>query len=228
MQHVHEQGLVAEQRERTGQQTPGGGGDLHHAHQQQQAAQPHEGVGRGRSPVVDPAPEHPGQQGADREQPQAGDERAPVAQPRLGTAQRRPGERAAAASAATGVAASASVAVPEVMAPDELTLSTALALLDQAAQGEEPLGHCPQTGKPVYLKMGRFGPYVQRGDADGEEKPQNASLLKGMSPEDIDLETALNNIFEELSLPPEVQLDCLTVHLAPNAVYGLPFPKRLG
>ncbi len=30
-------------------------------------------------------------------------------------------------------------------------------------QAEEPLGHCPETGKPVYLKVGRFGPYVQRG-----------------------------------------------------------------
>ncbi len=34
----------------------------------------------------------------------------------------------------------------------------------------------------MYLKSGRFGPYVQRGAADGEEKPQNASLLKGMQP----------------------------------------------
>jgi DNA topoisomerase-1 len=81
--------------------------------------------------------------------------------------------------------------LPEDMPPDELTLAAALALLEQAAQGDEPLGHCPQTGKPVYLKTGRFGPYVQRGDAGGEEKPQNASLLKGMRPEDVDLNTAL-------------------------------------
>ena len=39
----------------------------------------------------------------------------------------------------------------------------------------------PETNKPVYLKTGRFGPYVQRGNPDDEEeKPQNASLLKGM------------------------------------------------
>jgi hypothetical protein len=43
----------------------------------------------------------------------------------------------------------------------------------------------------VYLKTGRFGPYVQRGVPDDEEKPQNASLLKGMSPADVDLATAL-------------------------------------
>lgn len=81
--------------------------------------------------------------------------------------------------------------LPEETPPDEVTLEAALKLLDQAAQGDEPLGMCPETGKPVYLKVGRFGPYVQRGTPEDEEKPQNASLLKGMNPSDIDLETAL-------------------------------------
>ena len=36
-------------------------------------------------------------------------------------------------------------------------------MLDKAGQGEEPLGICPDTDKPVFLKVGRFGPYVQRG-----------------------------------------------------------------
>lgn len=79
----------------------------------------------------------------------------------------------------------------EDIAPDEVTVSMALELLEQAAQGDEPLGTCPDTGKPVYLKVGRFGPYVQRGSPDDEEKPQNASLLKGMSPESVDFQTAL-------------------------------------
>lgn len=87
--------------------------------------------------------------------------------------------------------------LPDKMAPDELTLAVALELLDKAAQGDEPLGVCPQTGKPVYLKVGRFGPYVQRGRPEDEEKPQNASLLKGMRPEDVTLELAL----KLLSLP---------------------------
>ena len=85
----------------------------------------------------------------------------------------------------------------EDMAPDELTIEKAEELLSQAAQGEEPLGVCPETGKPVFLKVGRFGPYVQRGVADDEEKPKNASLLKGMKPEDVTLEVALRL----LSLP---------------------------
>ncbi|HMP07929.1 MAG TPA: topoisomerase C-terminal repeat-containing protein, partial [Lacipirellulaceae bacterium] len=87
--------------------------------------------------------------------------------------------------------------IPEDTPPDELPLEAALRLLQQAAQGEEPLGVCPDTDKPVYLKTGRFGPYVQRGVPDDEEKPQNASLLRGMTPADVDLATAL----KLLSLP---------------------------
>jgi DNA topoisomerase I len=87
--------------------------------------------------------------------------------------------------------------LPDKLPPDEVTLDTALEMLDKAAQVEEPLGICPDTHKPVYVKIGRFGPYVQRGSGDDEEKPQNASLLKGMDPEHVDLATAL----KLLSLP---------------------------
>ena len=88
--------------------------------------------------------------------------------------------------------------IPDGMAPDEITVEKAVELLEQAAKADEPLGTCPDTGKPVYLKSGRFGPYVQRGSREDDEKPKNASLLKGMEPEDIDLATAL----KLLSLPP--------------------------
>jgi DNA topoisomerase-1 len=86
--------------------------------------------------------------------------------------------------------------IPEGFPPDELSVTAALEMLDQAAQAEQPLGTCPDTGKLVYVKTGRFGPYVQRGASDDEEK-HNASLLKGMKAEDIDLATAL----KLLSLP---------------------------
>jgi DNA topoisomerase-1 len=87
--------------------------------------------------------------------------------------------------------------IPDEMPPDEMTLEKALELLDQASAGIEPLGMCPDTHKPVYLKQGRFGPYVQRGTADDEEKPKNASLLAGMTPADVTMEVALRL----LSLP---------------------------
>ncbi len=78
-----------------------------------------------------------------------------------------------------------------------MTIERALELLSHAEQAEEPLGVCPDTNKPVYLKVGRFGPYVQRGSSEDEEKPKNASLMKGMKPEDVTLEVALRL----LSLP---------------------------
>jgi DNA topoisomerase I len=81
--------------------------------------------------------------------------------------------------------------LPEGLTPEELTLEKCRELFSHASQADEPLGVCPDTGKPVFLKVGRFGPYVQRGTPDDEEKPQNASLLKGMTPETIDLATAL-------------------------------------
>ena len=87
--------------------------------------------------------------------------------------------------------------LPDQMAPDELTMQRAEELLSQSAGAEEPLGMCPETGRPVYLKQGRFGPYVQLGTAEDDEKPKNASLLKGMAPDQITLEVALRL----LSLP---------------------------
>ena len=90
--------------------------------------------------------------------------------------------------------------LPDKMPPDEVKLDVALEMLDKAAQGDEPLGICPDTHKPVFLKIGRFGPYVQRGTPEDEGKPKNASLLKGMQPEDVDLDMAL----KLLSLPREL------------------------
>ncbi len=71
--------------------------------------------------------------------------------------------------------------LPNEMAPDEITLEKALELLAGAAKSEEPLGHDPDTGKPIYIKNGRFGPYFQLGDNDDEEK-RNASILKTINP----------------------------------------------
>jgi len=90
--------------------------------------------------------------------------------------------------------------IPDDLAPDELTMAKAVEMLSQASLAEEPLGHDADTGKPVYLKVGRFGPYVQLGSADDEDKPKNASLMRGMKPEDVTLEVAL----KLLSLPREL------------------------
>jgi DNA topoisomerase-1 len=86
--------------------------------------------------------------------------------------------------------------IPDELPPDELTLQTALEMLAKQELGDQPIGVHPETLKPIYIKQGRFGPYVQMGEADDEEK-KNASLLKGMSPENLSLEMAI----QLLSLP---------------------------
>ena len=72
---------------------------------------------------------------------------------------------------------------------------------DGAAEiGTKKLGADPKTGLEVTLRNGRFGPYVQLGEAVDGAKPKRASLQKGMTPEDIDLDRAL----ALLSLPREI------------------------
>ncbi|MBE6310267.1 MAG: type I DNA topoisomerase [Bacteroidales bacterium] len=61
--------------------------------------------------------------------------------------------------------------------------------------GERILGNDPKTGKPVSVKIGRFGPVVQLGSAEADEKPQFASLKKDQSINTITLEDAIK-LFE--------------------------------
>lgn len=65
----------------------------------------------------------------------------------------------------------------------------------ERASGERLLGEHPESGKPVYSRIGRYGPMVQVGEAEDEEKPEFASLLKGQSIDTITLEEALK-LFE--------------------------------
>lgn len=59
------------------------------------------------------------------------------------------------------------------------------------AKGERELGIDPQSGKPVVARLGRFGPMVQIGAADEEEKPRFAKLRQNQSIETITLDEAL-------------------------------------
>jgi DNA topoisomerase-1 len=68
------------------------------------------------------------------------------------------------------------------------------------ATGERELGIHPENGKKISVRIGRFGPFVQIGDSEGEEKPLYASLRAGQSIETITIEEAL----ELFKLPKKV------------------------
>lgn len=67
------------------------------------------------------------------------------------------------------------------------------------AAGDGALGEHPDTGKTIYLKDGRFGPYLEM-EVEGEDKPKRGSIPKGWNPADVDLEKAVMLI----DLPREV------------------------
>ena len=71
---------------------------------------------------------------------------------------------------------------------------------NQHKAGERNLGNDPKTGKPVFVKIGRFGPVVQIGSAEDKDKPQFAQLPSDKSIETITLEEAL----ELFKLPREL------------------------
>lgn len=106
--------------------------------------------------------------------------------------------------------------LPEDVVPDELTPERAEELL-AAPSGGRVLGEDPETGRPVMVRSGRYGPYVTEELPEGaEEKPRTASLFQSMSPETITLEDAL----KLLSLPRVVgEADGEQV-LARNGRYG--------
>ncbi len=59
------------------------------------------------------------------------------------------------------------------------------------ATGERALGEDPKSGKPIIARIGRYGPMIQIGNTEDEEKPRFASLRKGQSIDTISLEEAL-------------------------------------
>ena len=83
--------------------------------------------------------------------------------------------------------------LPSDMAPGDLTDALVQELLRTRQEGPPVIGIDPDSGLPIYMMRGEYGPYVQLGDViEGEKtKPKRTSLPKGVTPENITLDIAL-------------------------------------
>ncbi len=82
--------------------------------------------------------------------------------------------------------------IPKDLTPSDLDPEKVELLLRQKTEGPDQVGRHPETGEPIYLKIGTYGPYVQLGDATEENpKPKTASFPKGTTAENLTLEIAV-------------------------------------
>ncbi|MDY6782118.1 MAG: type I DNA topoisomerase [Cyanobacteriota bacterium] len=82
--------------------------------------------------------------------------------------------------------------IPQDLTPADLSPEQVEILLRQKLEGPEKLGIHPETGEPIFVLTGNYGPYVQLGEkTDDNPKPKRASLPKGVKPEDATLEMAV-------------------------------------
>ncbi|HEY8279645.1 MAG TPA: type I DNA topoisomerase [Bdellovibrionota bacterium] len=83
--------------------------------------------------------------------------------------------------------------LPEAMAPSDLNSDSILNLVEQVKKGATSLGSDPATKKPIFVKTGSYGPYVQLGDLpeNPKEKLKRVSIPKGIDPNSVDLKLAL-------------------------------------
>lgn len=85
--------------------------------------------------------------------------------------------------------------IPDAQSPSEITAEIVNKLIDQKLNGADALGKDPKTGLPIYVLSGRYGPYVQLGESDGDDaKPKRVSLPAGLEPEQVTMEKALQLI----------------------------------
>jgi DNA topoisomerase-1 len=83
--------------------------------------------------------------------------------------------------------------IPQNLTPSDLDPEQVEVLLRQKIEGPDKIGFHPETGEPIYQRIGPYGPYVQLGDETTENpKPKRASLPKGMNPQELTIEQAVN------------------------------------
>lgn len=89
--------------------------------------------------------------------------------------------------------------LPRDLTPADLSNDQIDRLLKEKTEGPDQLGSHPDTGEPIYMRQGPYGPYVQLGDEEegSKKKPKRTSLPKGKTLEDLTLDYAVGL----LSLP---------------------------
>ncbi len=82
--------------------------------------------------------------------------------------------------------------IPKDLTPSDLDPEQVQQILKQKTEGPEQLGTDPNTGLPIYIMIGKYGPYVQLGEATEEnKKPKRASFPKGVTAENLTLDQAV-------------------------------------
>ena len=82
--------------------------------------------------------------------------------------------------------------IPQDLTPADLDPEQVEVLLRQKTEGPDKIGFHPETGEPIYQRIGPYGPYVQLGDETEENpKPKRASLPKGTNPQNVTIEMAV-------------------------------------
>ncbi|MEG4070541.1 type I DNA topoisomerase [Microcoleus sp. Pol11C2] len=83
--------------------------------------------------------------------------------------------------------------IPQDLTPADLDPEQVEFLLKQKTEGPEKLGLHPETGEPIYVLIGSYGPYVQLGEvSETNKKPKRASLPKGTDKDSVTLDMAVS------------------------------------
>lgn len=106
--------------------------------------------------------------------------------------------------------------IPQDVTPADINPEQVEVLIRQKTEGPDQLGTHPETGEPIFIKIGKYGPYVELGEATEEnKKPKRCSIPKGTKAEDVTLEMAV----DLLSLPR---------HLGEHPATGAPIKAAIG
>jgi len=83
--------------------------------------------------------------------------------------------------------------IPQDLTPADLDPEQVEFLLNQKTEGPETLGLHPETGEPIFVLIGSYGPYVQLGEvSETNKKPKRASLPKGTDKDNVTMEMAVS------------------------------------